>query len=81
MHIYVYIFPVTATISMVYWLEFLAIDPEVLVRFPALLVTLRSSGSGTGSTQLVSTTEQLLERKNSSSGLENREYGPRDTSR
>jgi hypothetical protein len=31
--------------------EFLAADPEVLVRFPALPDFLRSSGSGTGFTQ------------------------------
>jgi hypothetical protein len=31
--------------------EFLAIDPEVRVRFPAFTDFLRSSGSGTGSTQ------------------------------
>jgi hypothetical protein len=31
--------------------EFLATDPEVRVRFPALPHSLRSSGSGTGSTQ------------------------------
>jgi hypothetical protein len=35
---------------VVYWSEFLAIDPEVLVRFPALPDFL-STGSGTGSTQ------------------------------
>jgi hypothetical protein len=33
------------------WSEFLSIDPEVLVRFPALADILRSSGSGTGATQ------------------------------
>jgi hypothetical protein len=31
--------------------EFLATDPEVRVRLPALTYFLRSSGSGTGSTQ------------------------------
>jgi hypothetical protein len=39
------------TASDVWWSEFLAIDPEVRVRFPALTDFLRSSGSGTGSTQ------------------------------
>jgi hypothetical protein len=34
-----------------------------------------------GSLSLVSTTEELLERKSSGSGLENREYGSRDPSR
>jgi hypothetical protein len=39
-------------ISSVVWRsEFLATDPEVRVRFPALPDFPRSSGSGTGSTQ------------------------------
>jgi hypothetical protein len=38
------------TASVVQWSEFLATDPEVQVRFPALRDFL-SSGSGTGSTQ------------------------------
>jgi hypothetical protein len=33
------------------WSEFVATDPEVLVRFPALPDFLRTRGSGTGSTQ------------------------------
>jgi hypothetical protein len=33
------------------WSQFLATDPEVRVRFPALPDFLRSSGSGTGTTQ------------------------------
>jgi hypothetical protein len=37
--------------NLVRWSEFLATDPEVRVRFPALPHLLRSSGSGTGSTQ------------------------------
>jgi hypothetical protein len=36
--------------SMVYWSEFLAVDPDVRIRFPAVPDFL-SSGSGTGSTQ------------------------------
>jgi hypothetical protein len=59
--------------SVVYWSEFLATDAEVRVRFPALPHFLRSSGSGTGSTQ-PRTTEELLGRKSSGSGLESREY-------
>jgi hypothetical protein len=60
------------------WPEFLATDPEV-------------SGSNLGTTRfserwwvwngpfnLVSTNEELLERKSSGSGLENREYGDGD---
>jgi hypothetical protein len=39
------------TASVVWWSEFLAADPEIRVRFPALPYFLRSSGSGTGSTQ------------------------------
>jgi hypothetical protein len=37
--------------SVVLWSEFLATDPEVRVRFPALPDFLRSCGPGTGSTQ------------------------------
>jgi hypothetical protein len=37
--------------SVVWWPEYLATDPEVRVRFPALQDFLRSSGSGTGSSQ------------------------------
>jgi hypothetical protein len=44
------------------------------VRFPALPDFLRSSGSGMGYS-LVSTTEELLGRKSSGSGLKNRDYG------
>jgi hypothetical protein len=39
------------TVSVVQWSEFLAVDPEVQVRYPALSDFLRSSRSGTGSTQ------------------------------
>jgi hypothetical protein len=39
------------TASVVQWSEFLATDPDVRDRFPALPDFLRSSGSGTGSTQ------------------------------
>jgi hypothetical protein len=37
------------TASVVQWSEFLATDPEVRARFPALPAFLRSSRSGTGS--------------------------------
>jgi hypothetical protein len=40
-----------STASEVQWPEFLATDPEVRVRLPALPDFLRSSGFGTGSTQ------------------------------
>jgi hypothetical protein len=56
---------------------FLATDPEVRVRFPVLPDFLRSSGSGTGSTQ----PRELIWRESSGSGLENKEYGRRDPSR
>jgi hypothetical protein len=39
------------TASVVLWSELLATDPEVGVRFSALPDFLKSSGSGTGSTQ------------------------------
>jgi hypothetical protein len=41
---------VIRTASVVYQ-EFLTTDPEVRVRFPTLHDSLRSGGSGTGSTQ------------------------------
>jgi hypothetical protein len=66
--------------------EFLASDPDVRVRFPALPDFLRSSGSGTGSTHLLSKTKELFGRNSSGSSLENRETAiggpscrPRDT--
>jgi hypothetical protein len=49
------------TAPVVQWSEFLATDPEARVRFPALLK--KSNGSGTGSLSLMSTTEELLDRK------------------
>jgi hypothetical protein len=58
----------------------MATDPEDWVLFPALPDFLRSSGSGTGSSAFVSTTEELLERNSSGTGLENREYGRVDPS-
>jgi hypothetical protein len=39
------------TTSVVKWSDFLATDPELLVRFPALPNVLSSSASGNGSTQ------------------------------
>jgi hypothetical protein len=42
---------IIVTASVVYWSEFLAVDPEIRVRFLALPDFLRSRGSGTGSTQ------------------------------
>jgi hypothetical protein len=60
---------------VVLWSEFLATDPEVQVRFPALSDFLSSSRSGTCPLSLVIKIEGLLERKISGSGLENRDYG------
>jgi hypothetical protein len=44
------LFPPSSS-SVVWWSKFLATDPVVRVRFPALPDFLRSSGPGTGSTQ------------------------------
>jgi hypothetical protein len=60
-------------------LEFLATDPEVRVRFPALPDFLRSSSSSSSSNS--STIEELPERKSSGFVIENQEYGRRDPSR
>jgi hypothetical protein len=57
----------------------LATDPEARVRFPALLEK-KVVDLERGPLSLESTTEELLERKSSGSGLENREYGRRDPS-
>jgi hypothetical protein len=51
-------------------------DPEVLIRFPAIFGEV--VGLERGPLSLVSTTEELLERNSSASGLEIREYGRRD---
>jgi hypothetical protein len=59
----------------------LSTDPEVRARFPALPDFLRTSGSATESTHLLSIIEELLERNGSGSGLENRGYGHRDPPR
>jgi hypothetical protein len=48
---------------VVQWSEFLATDPEVRVRFPALSDFLKSVGSGTGPLILVTTIEGYLEEK------------------
>jgi hypothetical protein len=58
---------------VVLWSEFLATDPEVWVRLPALPEFLEW-----GPLSLVNTIEELLGRKSSDSSLENREYGHRD---
>jgi hypothetical protein len=60
--------------------EFLATDREARVRFPALPGEKNIVGLERGALSLVSTTEELLDRKSSGSCLENREYGSRDPS-
>jgi hypothetical protein len=57
---------------------FLSTDPEVRVRFQALPDFLRVVGLERGPLSFVSAIEELLGRKRSGSGLENREYGRRD---
>jgi hypothetical protein len=69
--------PLWSTGLLVYWLQI----QRSRVRFPALPDFLRSSGFGTGSTQPLSTTEVLLGRKSSGSGLGRREYGRGDSLR
>jgi hypothetical protein len=69
------------TFSVVYWSEFLATESEVRVRFSALPYILRSSVSRTGSTQSREYSWGAIWKKNSSSGLENREFGRSDPSR
>jgi hypothetical protein len=49
------------TASVVYWSEFLATDPKARVRFPAL--PKKIVGLERGPLSLVSTTEELLDRK------------------
>jgi hypothetical protein len=53
---------VVETASVVWWSEFLATDPEARVRFPALPKK-RVVGLERGPRSLVSTTEELLDRK------------------
>jgi hypothetical protein len=50
------------TASAVYWSEFMATDPEARVRFPALSGK-KVVGLERGPISLVSTTEELLDRK------------------
>jgi hypothetical protein len=53
-------FFISLTASVVWWSEFLAKDPEARVRFPALP---EKKGLERGPLCLVSTTEELLDRK------------------
>jgi hypothetical protein len=68
------------TISVVKWSEFLATDPEARVRFPALREK-NAVDLERGPLSLVSTTEEILDRKVACSCLEKWEYGRRDPSR
>jgi hypothetical protein len=60
---------------VVYLSEFLPTDPEVRVRFAALQDFREVVGLERGPLSLMSTIEELLQRKCSGSGLENRDYG------
>jgi hypothetical protein len=60
---------------VVYWSEFLAIDPWVRVRSQ---IFLKVVGLERGPLNLMSTTEELLERKSNEFGLENPECDYRD---
>jgi hypothetical protein len=51
------------TASVGSWSEFLATDPEARVRFPALPDKKKVVGLERGPLSLVSTTEELLDRK------------------
>jgi hypothetical protein len=53
---------ISVTASLVSWSEFLATDPEARVRFPALPEE-KVVGLERGPPSLVSTTEELLDRK------------------
>jgi hypothetical protein len=57
-----YIWELFMTASVVWWSEFLATDLEARVRFPALPET-KVVGLERGPHSLVSTTEELLDRK------------------
>jgi hypothetical protein len=61
------------------WSEFLATDSEVLGSIPGHYK--KVVGLERGPLSPVSTTEELLGRNSSGSGLEMREYGRRDSSR
>jgi hypothetical protein len=60
---------------------FLATNREVRARFSVLPDFLEIVGLERSPLSLVSTTEELRERKSSGTGLESREYGRRDPSR
>jgi hypothetical protein len=78
---------VQVTASAVSWSECLATDSEARVRFPALPDFPEKKkgkqvvGLERGPLSLVSTIEELLDKKSSGSCLENREYGRMDPSR
>jgi hypothetical protein len=65
------------TASVVKWSEFLTTDREARVPFPALPEK-KVVGLERGALSLVSTAEELLDRKSRGSGLENREHARRD---
>jgi hypothetical protein len=63
------------TASVVYWLEFPAKDSEVWFDSLRYQIFWEVVGLERGPLSLMSTIEELLERKSSCSGKENREYG------
>jgi hypothetical protein len=73
---------VDKTASLVYWSGFLTADPEGRVWFPALPDFLRSSGTGTGSTQPPEYNWRATwKKKQRFRSKKNREYGRRDPPR
>jgi hypothetical protein len=79
-YLYYYIATCFVTASLVYWSEFLATDPEVPDSIHGHYKKKKVVGLERGPLSLVSTTEELLGRNSSSSSLEIREYGDRDSS-
>jgi hypothetical protein len=65
---------ISITVSHLQWSGFLATDPEIRIRFPALPDFLRIVDLERGPLSLVNTTEELLGRESSGSGLKNRDY-------
>jgi hypothetical protein len=66
---------------VVKWSEFLATDPEVPGSIPWHYKKKKVVGLELGPLSLLSTTEELLGRNSSGSGLGSLEYGLRDSSR
>jgi hypothetical protein len=65
------------TASVIYWSEVLATDPEIRDSW-CYQIFLVVVGLERGTLSIMITSEELLGRKSSGSGLENRDYGHRD---